>query len=241
MVNAILATGGVVAGGSFLRDGADSKNLRRVAYWNGASWFQVRSGVNGDTVNALAYDGNQYYVGGSFFEVGNPPLEAHNIASFTPVASGFLFIPAFSWSELGNGTNDRVRALCYLDDGRLIVGGDFTSAGSIVANHVAVWNTTTSNWVPFGQLNRRVRALTDDGNGIYAGGDFDISGTGADEQEANHIARFNYSTRQWDPLGTGLNGGVNAVTANNGNVYAGGFFDQAGGRPASNIAVWGIK
>ncbi len=42
----------------------------------------------------------------------------------------------------------------------------------------------------------------------------------------------------WNPLGSGVNGEVNAVAANGNLLYAGGSFSRAGNIPASNIAVW---
>ena len=65
------------------------------------------------------------------------------------------------------------------DDGSgpaLYVGGDFTTAGGVAANHIAKWDG--SSWSPLGSgMNFVVRALTvfDDGTGLaalYAGGAF---------------------------------------------------------------------
>lgn len=44
--------------------------------------------------------------------------------------------------------------------------------------------------------------------------------------------------QSWFPLGSGVNGTVYAITGYNGNIYAGGTFDTAGGIAANNIAEW---
>lgn len=93
--------------------------------------------------------------------------------------------------------------------------------------------------------NGSVIAITsfDDGSGagpaLYAAGDFTsmggVSGT-------KHIARWNGST--WTSLAGGVNDGVFALLAIDAGtpggpaLYAGGYFTQAGGRPASRVARW---
>ncbi|MFU8833000.1 MAG: hypothetical protein ACNA7J_12720, partial [Wenzhouxiangella sp.] len=43
---------------------------------------------------------------------------------------------------------------------------------------------------------------------------------------------------QWNALGDGMDGSVEALKLVNGTLYAGGFFTQAGGQPADFIAAW---
>ncbi len=51
--------------------------------------------------------------------------------------------------------------------------------------------------------------------------------------------RMPETAEAWSGLGTGLNGTCLAITIDEqGNLYAGGAFSQAGGVPASNIAMW---
>jgi trimeric autotransporter adhesin len=85
----------------------------------------------------------------------------------------------------------------------------------------------------------------DDGNGphpaqLYAGGTF----TQAGDMLAAKVAKWN--GQDWEPLGEGLNGAVNALTVfdDDGNgphaaaLYAGGAFTKSGNTPAANIAKW---
>src|SRR5262249_35018354 len=88
-------------------------------------------------------------------------------------------------------------------------------------------------------------AVFDDGGGpaLYAGGSFTSMGG----VPANSIAKWNGAT--WSPLGTGIRspapfifGVVYALAVYDGGsgaaLYAGGFFGNAGGVSAINIAKW---
>ncbi|KAB2842034.1 MAG: hypothetical protein F9K45_07395, partial [Melioribacteraceae bacterium] len=81
-------------------------------------------------------------------------------------------------------------------------------------------------------MNDEVFAYANDGNIIYAGGDF----TTADGVPANYIAKWDGTS--WTPLGTGLNGKVRAIAVMGSDVYVGGMFTMAGGISANRIAKW---
>jgi hypothetical protein len=74
------------------------------------------------------------------------------------------------------------------------------------------------------------------GNEVYVGGLF----TSAGGVSANRVARFNTQTNTWSRLGTGssngVNGGVAALAVVGNEVYVGGFFTEAGGVSANNVA-----
>jgi hypothetical protein len=78
------------------------------------------------------------------------------------------------------------------------------------------------------------------GDSLYVGGAFTTAGSVA----ASNIARWDGSN--WFALGSGIGGpagpnephGVRALAISGPDLYAGGFFDSAGGAPASNIARW---
>ncbi len=48
-----------------------------------------------------------------------------------------------SWSALGTGMNNIVRALAMDSNGNLYAGGDFTTAGGTTVNKIAKWNGTS--------------------------------------------------------------------------------------------------
>ena len=154
------------------------------------------------------------------------------------------WVPTFGQTP---GINDSVWALTAFDDGggpALYAGGFLTSAGGVLANHVAKW--TGSSWEALGSgTNGYVYALAafDDGAGpaLYAGGEF----TSAGGVPANDIARWDGSS--WSALGSGIGGAggdpvVHALAVfDDGSgeaLYVGGGFSSAGGVPVSNIAKW---
>lgn len=132
---------------------------------------------------------------------------------------------------------------------QMIAGGDFSGAfvGGFTVNRVARWDGAA--WRAMGDgLDAIVRALTTwdpDGAGpaepvLIAAGDFLNSGTTA----VSRIARWDGSA--WQPLGSGLDGRVNALTTWDPDgagpatplLIAGGTFQNAGGMAAARIAAW---
>jgi len=74
--------------------------------------------------------------------------------------------------------------------------------------------------------NDEVRALFNDGGGMYLGGSF--------TSPRSHLTYFDGS--DWYGLGSGLNGTVYAITEDNQYLYVGGYFSNAGGSGADRIA-----
>ena len=224
-------------GGDFMAAAGVAAN--RVAKWDGASWFSVRSGggvgsgMDNDVRSLATFDdggGTALYAGGDFTTAVAVP--ANHIAKWDGTG----------WSALGTGTSDSVVAQAVFDDGSgpaLHAGGSFTSAGGVSANHVASWDGTT--WSSLGNgTNAAVLTLMvfDDGGGpaLYAGGDF----TSAGGHAANHVAKWDGT--KWSQLGGGMDGAVAALMVfDDGSgpaLYAGGDFTNAGGMAANHIAKW---
>ena len=206
----------------------------RVAKWNGATWSALGTGVNGE-VFALAVTGNgDVYAGGFFYEAGN--IAANNVARWNGTA----------WSALGAGMVGPVYALAVAGNGDVYAGGNFSSAAgtTMQASRIAKWNGTA--WSPVGTGNftngsGRVYALAVAANGdVYAGGNFvSIGATVA----AYGVAKWDGTT--WSTLGTALQSPTSnqwlartLAIASNGDLYAGGEFNQAGSVAASNVARW---
>ncbi len=126
--------------------------------------------------------------------------------------------------------------------GDVYVGGAFVTAGGIVANGIAKWNTLTNTWSALGDgvqqdgssLAGTVRAIAISGDDVYVGGYFSKAGDGA----AYNIARWNAATQTWSALGSGTNGTVNAIAVSGNRVYVGGSFYAAGGITVYGIAQW---
>lgn len=138
-----------------------------------------------------------------------------------------------TWHTLGTaseGVNNRVNAITSYQ-GKIIVAGQFTTAGGISANRIAAWDG--NSWTPLGLgFDNTVRALAVMGNTLYAGGDF----TAADGNPANRIAKW--SGAGWSPLANGVNNTVNALTVHGDSLFVGGTFTDADGLPAPHMAKW---
>jgi WD40 repeat protein len=138
---------------------------------------------------------------------------------------------------LGSGSRGTVYALAFGPDGSLYTGGWFDTAGGVAANGIARWDG--AQWHPLGSGSRgTVYALAFGPDGsLYAGGRF-LQAAGV---MVGYVDRWDGS--QWHPLGSGMSRGDHAevltlVFGPNGSLYAGGWFDTAGGVAANYIARW---
>ncbi len=217
------------AGGIFATAGGVAAT--NIAKWNGSTWSVLGPGIGGGgfpRVSALAVSGPDLYAGGIFT---------------TSRGVGASFIARWNgknWSPPGSGMNSAVYALAK-SGSDLYAGGSFTSAGSAAANNIARWNG--SSWAPLGSgmgggpWGPFVSGLAVSGPDLYAGGNFTTAGGTA----ATNIAEWNGSS--WAPLGSGIGAGtfpsyVNALAVSGGDLYAGGYFTNAGGASANCIAKW---
>lgn len=121
-------------------------------------------------VNALCAlaDGSGYFFGGSFTLV--------NAVTYNRI--GFC-TKAGAPSALGTGVNNTVRALAIGANGKLYLGGDFTTAGGAAIPNIAAWNGTSYEAVGSG-LNGAVYGLWYNSNDgmLYAVGKFTATGDG---------------------------------------------------------------
>ncbi len=226
------AAGNLYAGGEFTT--ADGVDANHVAKWDGNTWAALGDGVlgcdsNSLCVSALAIDAaGNLYAGGTFTAAGG--VHANNVAQWN----------GSTWSVLGRGVNAGVRALAVDAAGNLYAGGGFSAAGGVSTNAIAKWDGTA--WSALGSgmggYDAYVSALTMDVTGnLYAGGRFTTAGS----VEVNSVARWDGEI--WSPLGSGMADGSNTVVqalASDGgdNLYAGGWYTEAGGVRAWHIAEW---
>jgi len=125
----------------------------------------MEGGLNG-TVNAIAVhpQGLAVYAAGSFSKT-TKGVNCNNIAAYI---SGFA---GYDWISVGNGLNGTVHTL-LVDNNKLYAGGEFTSAGSVAAGRVAVYDIGLGQWQALGSLDSTVRALAFYKGELYAAGDF---------------------------------------------------------------------
>jgi trimeric autotransporter adhesin len=222
----VVFQGKLIVGGSFTSAGGVP--AANIAQWDGTNWSALGSGVtwpySGPAVDSLAASESELYVAGRFRTANG--LAATNIAKWN----------GSTWSSMGHGLRYRngsdsagngiVRALVR-SQGRLIAGGEFSLAGNATVANVAAWDGT--NWTALGTPGGAIWVLAANGPDVFAGSYSD---------GPNQIARWNGSS--WVGLGSGIQGAVFGLAANGVDLFVGGRFPLAGGKPATNMALWHI-
>ncbi len=213
--------------------------VNRIARWNGEVWWSLAGGANQTVWGMTTYDdgsgaGERLYATGFFTQIGG--TAANKIARWD---GGF-------WQPLGAGLGDDDAGIALLgyDDGNgpaLYIGGLFSQAGGQVVNGIARWDFATQTYSPLGSgvapaINAQVNDLVifDDGSGfgesLFAGGWFTFAGG----VPASRVARWDFVSQAWYPLGEGLPGPVLTMalfddgSGNGEQLYAGGDFTQEG-------------
>ncbi len=215
-----------------------------LAKWDGTNWVALGKGIKDirdddsrnsiqfAVVTAIAIAANgDVYAGGSFVTQTATGL-ATNLARWT--GSQWEVVDNRLAGCVGFNCASSVAALAFATNGDLIVGGNFTQAGSLTVNHVARWDGT--NWFAYGSgFNSTVNALTIRGSDVFAGGNFTVSGS----SNVSRVARFNGTS--WVSLSNGVNSSVAALATTPSGVYMGGDFSAAGLQVANAITKWGVN
>ncbi len=224
------------------------------------TWGLLGSGLGGP-VYAMAAQGNDIYMGGTFTTAGT--TNPRNIAKWNS-ATGL-------WAKLGDGIAGTVRAIA-IDGDRIYAGGSLTGGagnimewsgnawkplenspftGNTAVRAVAVRNGTLyvggdaglhsyagSGWNPVnGNVTGQVNSIVVRGDSLIVGGSF----TNAGGVIVQNVAVLNLVTGTWSPLGSGTDGTVNAIAVNGSDIYVGGLFETAGGIYVSNVAKWSLE
>ncbi len=152
-----------------------------------------------------------------------------------PAKSQNYSCEAMYGASMLEGVNGDVHAITTYQ-GKIVVGGGFTSAAGVQVRNAAIWDPAANTWQALGNdlgINPgdTVMALEVYNNVLYAGGSFVTSGG------ATNIAQWNGTS--WDAVGPGANGEVYALKVYNSTLVAGGQFDNIGSRIAAwNGSVW---
>lgn len=225
----VLPDGDVIAAGSFTAAGGSPAS--RIARWNTQTdtWFPMGQGLDNQVFAIAQIPGGDIIVGGIFTMAGNVPTS--RIARWSSETG--------QWSGVGSGVAiaGAVYTLKLLDDGTLLVGGNFSGIGGIATTNIARWNTSTGEWSPLGTgTNFPVWTIEvmDDGR-FVVGGDFTTAG-GA---PASRTAIWDDITQSWSSLGSGFNGRVRALEPfTQAEIVVAGNFTRAPSLPIANVARW---
>lgn len=249
-VEAIAVAGGNLYVGGCFENVFGIPEADFLAKWDGSQWSALGSDGHGDgalnsCVRALAVSGTDLDVGGDFTGAGGD-TSADFIARWDGA----------SWSALGsNGSgggalSDYVFALA-VSGPDLYVGGQFLNAAGIpTADLLAMWDGDTwsalsDNGHGNGALGDparydQVSSLAMAGPDLYVGGSF-LNAAG--NARADKVAKWDGI--HWSALGSNghgngaLNNNVHALLALGSDLFVGGEFLNAGGRPkADGIARW---
>lgn len=206
--------GELYAGGRFTMSGMTP--MHHLAQWNGSAWSMPGGGITGTVVNSIAVKGTSIAVAGYFSQAG--ATAAENIA----IWDGATWVPA------GSGTDSTVNSLIYKGND-LYAGGCFLNAGSVPVNYFGKY--LSGSWSAIGAgCDYAPSAISYNQTDVFVTST--VSGAGA-----NHIAKYDCC---WDPLGSGLDTTAYAICVNGNDVWTGGPFMVAGGKPSVHFAHWNV-
>ncbi|RYJ03764.1 MAG: hypothetical protein EON52_17360, partial [Actinomycetales bacterium] len=218
------------------------------------SWGVTGTGSGGTgelatEVQAFAQIGSVMYVGGNFTTVqkGSAATGADKVAQ--PYLAAFDVTTGDWISSFRPSVNGQVKALAALPDGRLALGGEFTTVGGQAHAGLAVikpataqpdptFDTQVENRVTNGKVS--VRALEVSNGMLYVGGAFTHLVRGTSAVYTRNAGRIALSTQRadtgWNPL---LNGTVADldVSDDGTRAYFSGYFTTAGTISTSRAAA----
>ncbi len=170
--------------------GSDNSSPSSPANTTSSSWSEVGGGANG-IVYALGVYNGELVAGGAFSRVGG--VDANLVASWngsrwSPLAEGLTF--------LGTGFA-YVGQLFVLDD-QLVVGGNFTRAGTVETRGIAAWDGTS--WSGFGsEISGDGQALIEFNGALTVCAEF----PGPNQTKRPYVA--SWSGTSWTKMGSPLN------------------------------------
>jgi uncharacterized delta-60 repeat protein len=175
----------ILVGGSFTSyNGAFSSRITRLnSDGSRDASFNTGTGTNGGIVAKAIQTDGKILVGGNFTTFNN--ISRNRIARLNPDGSNDGSF------NIGTGANGVVRIIFLQPDGKIIIGGDFTSFNGVSRNYIARLNSDGSldtSFSPGTGANERVYALNVQSDGkILIGGNFTSYGG----TTRNYLARLN--------------------------------------------------
>jgi uncharacterized delta-60 repeat protein len=228
---AVQADGKVIVGGYFIKVGEDTQWMlaRYLPDGERDDSFDVGTTINGTILAVALQSDGQILIGGSFTTAGGGARAG--IARLNPDGSlDSTFNP-------GTGFDGVVWTLAVQTDGKVLVGGSFSTFNGTTRSNFARLNTSGSldtGYNPAPNYTVYDIALQDDGQAVIGGGFTQVGGA-----TRNGIARVT-ATGAVDAgvtFGTGANGAVVAVAIDSsGRFLVGGTFTTFDGTSRTRIA-----
>lgn len=138
----------------------------------------------------------------------------------------------------GTSTNGMVRAIATQDDGKIVIGGHFTTINGVPRNGLARLNedgTLDESWAP--AVDGLVHGIAVSGSTVYVAGEFTHVDSGGLHTTRNRIAAIDATTglaTTWNP---NANGTVRAVKISGHIAYLAGDFTEVGYQARNYIAA----
>jgi hypothetical protein len=187
--------------------------------------------ADGGGIETMLLNGNDLYVGGSFFNVGGQVR--NRIAKLSAIGTGQADAV---WDPNANG--NQVSSLA-INGNTLYVGGYFTSIGGLPRNNIARISTLGAGnaiiaWNP--NTDYPVRTMSLSGSDLYIGGSFGTIGG----QSYPAIAKLSSTGSgapdpNWKPI-INRYAHINTISTNGSDVYIGGSMTMLGGVKRNGLA-----
>jgi uncharacterized delta-60 repeat protein len=243
---AIQSDGKILVGGSFTALGGLTRNrlvrLNADGFTDDGFYFNLGTGFNGIIETVAVQSDGKILVGGSFTALGG--LTRNRLVRLN--ADGT--VDTAFYANLGNGFNNTVSTLAIQSDGKILVGGFFTTLNFVSRNYLIRLNSDgtvdTAFYTNLGTgFNTTVRSVVIQSDGaILVGGTF----TALNGVTRNQLVRLNangtvdtvFYTNLGAGFGFGAGIGVLALAIqSDGKILVGGSFTTLNGITKNRIAL----
>jgi uncharacterized delta-60 repeat protein len=233
---AVQSDGKILIGGLFTSyNGIARKGMARLNT-NGSldASFYVGTWLSGSPYTIVVQSNGMILIGGNL-------LTSTGIGNVVRLNSSGTLDPFFN-NIFGTGANSLVNTMAIQSDGKIVIGGDFTSYNGTTRNNLARLNIDGSLDASFQSVGPPTNiggissaSIQSDGRIIFGGNFASYNGT-----TRNYIARMNTDgtiDANFNGAGTGVNGTIHAtVIQSDGKIIIGGEFTVYNDTPTNNIA-----
>lgn len=218
---------------------AGNSFARTVARWNGSHWKGIEASLPRDfRMWSLSSVGDELLAMGRIQTDSDFGIIVGPEGFYTALASWDGRTWTLQTPEFHNGSPARFTQF----EGQLVAAGWFESVGDAAVNGLAMRRDGTWRGIASGfglaapdddaGFPAKARVFVEFQGDLIVGGRFDFAG----DHRVRGVARW--TGAEWQPMGTGVEGQVQALAVWGDRLVAGGTFREAGGVAAHNVAVW---